>query len=74
MKSLKGRLRKVFKASFPWLNTTFEVWLLASNVAYLFDRTPFYRPWLPWIGVDLRRLGVEDFVSYLPPFRAQRTN
>jgi peroxin-12 len=35
---------------------------MAYNVAYLFDRTPFYRPWLAWIGVDLRRLGVEDFV------------
>jgi len=47
------------------LNTTFEVVLLASNVGYLFDRTPFYRPWLAWIGVDLRRLGVEDFVGRL---------
>lgn len=47
---------------YPWLNTTFEVWLLVSNVAYLFDQTPFYRPWLSWIGVDIRRLGVEDFV------------
>jgi hypothetical protein len=64
MKSLKGRLRRGFKAVYPWLNTTFEVWLLASNVAYLFDRTAFYRPWLAWIGVDLRRLGIEDFVSH----------
>jgi len=38
----------------------FEVWLMSYNVAYAFERTPFYRPWLSWIGVDLRRLGVED--------------
>jgi hypothetical protein len=62
MKSLKGRLRRGFKAIYPWLNTTFEVWLLVSNVAYLFDHTPFYQPWLAWVGVDLRRLGMEDFV------------
>ncbi|KAL0949127.1 hypothetical protein HGRIS_009211 [Hohenbuehelia grisea] len=59
--SFKGRLRRAFKALYPWLNTTFELWLLLSNIAYLFDRTPFYRPWLSWVGVDLRRLGPEDF-------------
>lgn len=36
---------------------------MAYNVAYAFERTPFYRPWLSWVGVDLRRLGVEDLVS-----------
>ncbi|KAI6004128.1 cyclin-dependent protein kinase inhibitor [Pisolithus albus] len=46
---------------FPWVNTAYEVWLLAYNVAYLFERSPFYRPWLAWIGVNLRRLGPEDF-------------
>ena len=40
-----------------------EGWLMAYNVAYAFERTPFYRPWLSWVGVDLRRLGVEDLVS-----------
>ncbi|KAF9495724.1 hypothetical protein BDN71DRAFT_1447164 [Pleurotus eryngii] len=59
--SIKGRLRRAFKAIYPWLNGLFELWLLSSNIAYLFDRTPFYRPWLAWIGVDLRRLGMEDF-------------
>ncbi|TFK43262.1 Pex12 amino terminal region-domain-containing protein [Crucibulum laeve] len=59
--SIKGKLRRGFKIVYPWLNMTFEVWLLVWNVAYLFDQTPFYRPWLRWIGVDLRRLGVEDF-------------
>ncbi|KAF7978348.1 hypothetical protein HWV62_36125 [Athelia sp. TMB] len=75
--SLRGRLRRTFKAVYPWVNTTFEVWLLASNVAYLFDRTPFYRPWLGWVGVDLRRLGVEDFrqaslLGRKPPGRTQK--
>ncbi|KAE9405969.1 hypothetical protein BT96DRAFT_1059307 [Gymnopus androsaceus JB14] len=60
--SFKGWLRRAFKASYPWINTSFEAWLLVCNIAYLFDRTPFYRPWLSWIGVDLRRLGLDDFV------------
>ncbi|KAJ3561155.1 hypothetical protein NP233_g10369 [Leucocoprinus birnbaumii] len=59
--SFKGKLRRMFKQVYPWVNTGFELWLLAWNIAYLFDKTAFYRPWLSWIRVDLRRLGVEDF-------------
>lgn len=57
-----GRLRRMYKTLFPLLNTTFEAWLLVHNVAYLFDQTPYYRPWLSWIGVDLRRVGIDDLV------------
>ncbi|KAG5716083.1 Ankyrin repeat protein nuc-2 [Termitomyces sp. T112] len=57
----KARLKRSFKVVYPWLNVSFELWLLSYNMAYLFDRKPFYRPWLSWIGVDLRRLGSEDF-------------
>ncbi|KZT27047.1 hypothetical protein NEOLEDRAFT_1131563 [Neolentinus lepideus HHB14362 ss-1] len=59
--SFKGRCRRAFKAAYPWLNMSWELWLLAFDVAYLFDRTPFYRPWLSWVGVDLRRLGMDDY-------------
>ncbi|KAF9534972.1 cyclin-dependent protein kinase inhibitor [Crepidotus variabilis] len=61
--SYKGRLRRAFKAVYPYANTAFELWLLVWNMAYLFDRTPSYRPWLHWIGIDIRRLGMEDFVT-----------
>jgi len=59
--TFKGRFRRIFKFAYPYLNTSFELWLLLWNIAYLFDSVPFYRPWLSWIGVDIRRLGVEDF-------------
>ncbi|KIM67789.1 hypothetical protein SCLCIDRAFT_1070521 [Scleroderma citrinum Foug A] len=60
--SLTSRWRRAYNNFFPWVNISFEVLLLAYNVAYLFERTPFYRPWLAWVGVDLRRLGAEDFL------------
>lgn len=63
LQSLTSRWRRAYNKFFPWVNISFEVLLLAYNVAYLFERTPFYRPWLAWVGVDLRRLGAEDFVS-----------
>lgn len=59
--SFKGRFRRVFKRLYPWINMSFETWLLLYNMAYLFNHTPAYRPWLNWIGVDIRRLGMEDF-------------
>ncbi|KDQ64948.1 hypothetical protein JAAARDRAFT_167744 [Jaapia argillacea MUCL 33604] len=59
--SLMARYRRTFKSVYPWLNMSYELWLLAFNVGYLFDQTPFYRPWLSLIGVDLRRLGLDDY-------------
>ncbi|KAI5894258.1 uncharacterized protein SCHCODRAFT_02624182 [Schizophyllum commune H4-8] len=68
-----ARLKRVYKTLYPWANSAFEVWLLISNVAYLFDQTPYYRPWLKWIGVDLRRLGPEDFRAAMQAQRAKLT-
>jgi len=58
--SLKGRLRRLYKKAYPWINMALEGWIMAYNVAYAFERTPFYRPWLSWVGVDLRRVTIED--------------
>lgn len=60
-----AKLRRAFKVVYPWINLTFELWLLLYNIAYLFEKTPFYRPWLGWVGVDIRRLGVDDMVCRL---------
>jgi Pex2 / Pex12 amino terminal region len=61
--TFRGRLRRLYKRTYPWINMAFECWLMVYNVTYAFERTPFYRPWLSWVGVDLRRLSVEDMVS-----------
>ncbi|KAJ8456398.1 hypothetical protein ONZ51_g12151 [Trametes cubensis] len=58
--SWRGRLKRLYKTAYPWLNTSFEAWLLLYNVAYLFEKTPYYRPWLSWVGVDLRRISADD--------------
>ncbi|KAI0755453.1 cyclin-dependent protein kinase inhibitor [Irpex lacteus] len=65
--TVAARLRRTFKKVYPWLNTGFEVWLFVCNVAYLFDKTPFYRPWLRWIGVDIRRMGMDDMLAARRP-------
>ncbi|KAH9938577.1 uncharacterized protein B0H18DRAFT_1081185 [Fomitopsis serialis] len=71
-RTVAGRLRRMYKTVFPLLNSTFEVWLLVHNIAYLFDRTPYYRPWLAWIGVDLRRRAAQQAMKpKLDPARSQ---
>lgn len=61
-----GRLRRIYRTAYPWLNTGLEAWLLIYNIAYLCDQTPFYRPWLSWIGVDIRRVGMDDLLAAQP--------
>ena len=60
--TISAKWRRLFKTVYPWANSALEIWLLICNVAYLFDKTPFYRPWLRWVGADIRRLGAEDMV------------
>ena len=62
IQTLAAKLRRLFKVLYPYAHTAFEVWLLVYNVAYLFEKTPYYRPWLSWVGVDLRRMGIHDMV------------
>jgi peroxin-12 len=58
LQTRRERFRRLFRSLYPWCNTAFELWLLAYNVAYLFDKSPFYRPWLAWMGLDIRRARV----------------
>ena len=58
-----GRFRRGYRRGYPWLNAGLELWLFIANVSYLFDKSSYYRPWLSWIGVDLRRLGADDLVG-----------
>ncbi|KAK2466431.1 hypothetical protein APHAL10511_002073 [Amanita phalloides] len=62
----KGRVRRLFKAMYPWLNLTYEGWLLVWNVGYLFEKTGVHRPWLAWMGIEVRRLGVKDMMAQAP--------
>jgi len=57
---LRETLKRLFKRFWPLLNTTYEVLLLGYNIGYLFDKTPYYRPWLHWLGLDLRRMSEQD--------------
>ncbi|CAE6456532.1 unnamed protein product [Rhizoctonia solani] len=61
--TLVDKLKNAYKSVYPWINLSMEIWQLAHSLGYLFDKTPFYRPWLAWMGVDIRRLGSADYVT-----------
>ena len=60
---IRTRLALLFKLLWPRFTKAYEYVLLGYNVAYLFDKTPYYRPWLHWLGIDLRRMSDQDYVS-----------
>lgn len=57
-------VRNGFKAGYPYANMAYEVVLLTWNIRYLFDRSPYWRPWLSLMGVDVRRMSADDYVSH----------
>lgn len=64
MQAIRNRVKVLFIKCWPILTKSYEVTLLAYNIAYLFDKTPYYRPWLHWLNIDLRRMSEHDYVSW----------
>lgn len=66
--------QKIFLKVYPTAVTAFETTLLAYDVAYLFEKTEFFRPWHRWLGVRIERAideappsSTQSFLSKLPP-------
>lgn len=60
---LRTLLRVCFRKGYPYAGAAWQLWLLAYNVGYLFEKTPFWRPWFKLMRMDIRRVGSEDYVS-----------
>ncbi|KAK0548080.1 ubiquitin-protein ligase peroxin 12 [Tilletia horrida] len=50
-----------FRRGYPHVSALYQLWLLGYNVSYLFDKTPYWRPWFSLMRVDVRRMGAEDY-------------
>jgi peroxin-12 len=67
---LQSWLKICFRKGYPYMGAIWQLWLLAYNVRYLFDKTPFWRPWFRWMRMDVRRVGSDDYppsAPLLPP-------
>lgn len=63
LERIKRLLQLSFRRGYPYAGAASQLWLLSYNVRYLFDRTPYWRPWLAFMRVDVRRMAAEDYVS-----------
>lgn len=48
-----------FKRLYPYLNLTWELYILSHDIAYMFGRTRWWRPWHRWLGIITVRRGEE---------------
>ncbi|SPO20872.1 related to Peroxisome assembly protein 12 [Ustilago trichophora] len=60
LKRLRTTAMETFKTTYPYLKTVYQLWLLTYNVRYLFDKTPYWRPWFSLMRIDVRRVGPND--------------
>lgn len=60
---LKLSSQALFKLSYPYVNLLWELYLLVYNLRYLFGKSPYWRPWFRLLGIEVRRMGQEDYVS-----------
>ena len=64
---LNDTFNKAFKILYPYANTSYELALLAYNVAYIFNNTDYYRPWLQLMGIEMQRLSPAELQSKPTP-------
>ena len=60
---LRERSETLFRKGYPYAASFYQLWLLFYHVRYLFGATPYWRPWLRWMRVDVRRVAQDDYVS-----------
>lgn len=63
MRKLSIRLLRLFKKVYPIINFLYHGSNLVYNVGYLFGKTRYYTPWLRLIGLEVKRMSMNDYVS-----------
>ncbi|BGP53722.1 ubiquitin-protein ligase peroxin 12 [Rhodotorula sphaerocarpa] len=56
-----------FKLAYPYAKLLWQVYLLLYNLRYLFGKSKYWRPWYDWLGIEVRRLGQDDYLLTRPP-------
>lgn len=51
----KRKWEAFFRKAYPYVQVVYQLWMLGYHIGYLFGRTPYWRPWLAAMRVDVRR-------------------
>jgi peroxin-12 len=54
--------RWLFKQCYPWMNAVYHVASWGYSVAYLAEQTRYYAPWFHLLGIEIRRMSLQDYV------------
>ncbi|KAF9353278.1 ubiquitin-protein ligase peroxin 12 [Mortierella sp. NVP85] len=57
----KAMAVKIFKAGYPYVNALYQLSILAHYIGYLYNKTPFFSPWLRLIGIEIKRMSAADY-------------
>lgn len=61
-----AQLKQKAVKAFPYLSSSWHLWILWYNVRYLFAKSPFWRPWLSWLNLEIRRVAPGDYPDTIP--------
>lgn len=67
-RKLAIRLKRLFKKVYPIINFIYHVSNLGYNIAYMFEKTRYYTPWLHLIGIEVKRMDMNDYVRPIDAF------
>ncbi|KAL1935220.1 hypothetical protein VTP01DRAFT_4360 [Rhizomucor pusillus] len=63
-RKLAIRFIQLFRKVYPFINALYHGSNLAYNIAYLFGKTRYYTPWLHLLGLELKRMSMNDYRAY----------
>ncbi|WFD34366.1 ubiquitin-protein ligase peroxin 12 [Malassezia cuniculi] len=52
----KRQFEDLYRKYYPYAKVLFQLWMLKYNISYLFGQSPYWRPWLRRLRVDIRRV------------------
>ncbi|KAI8984622.1 Pex12 amino terminal region-domain-containing protein [Mycotypha africana] len=70
-RKLAIRLKRLFKKVYPIINFIYYGSNLAYNVAYLFGKTRYYTPWLHLLGLEVKRMSMNDYRAHYDKMEGQ---
>jgi peroxin-12 len=59
-------LKRIFRKVYPVVNMLYYGSNLCYNIGYLFGKTKYYTPWLRILGIEVKRMSMDDYVSICP--------
>ncbi|CAO1622204.1 unnamed protein product [Parajaminaea phylloscopi] len=66
LRAAAAKLKASSLKAYPYAASFWQVWILSYNVRYLFAKTHFWRPWLSWLNLEIRRVGPGDYPASIP--------